>query len=332
MAETPLPLRRTAEDCTRARGAGRSNSAGLKRAPFRLRRQCGWMIAGGRERAGSEVGSSNRHSPRVANTVASQANLAEPCSVRQRFCDCRRAAVTDAILLQVDLLQVHTRQDRRERRTANRADAIRTEIELAEALELWQRVGERGGAIVGDSVCWRATAPRAAGRYLRAASLVAVMRRRLQWLLGPEMRLPDNQSARSVLERGREPASRSAPASHIRLRASAKCSSTCEPATTAATARDVVLIRQVPEKSAGREREERFSREAKMAFEDGEVVGEGELLPGLRDHACASPRPPGWCARPSELQLAATVTLCRSPLILCFVTPTVTALTHTYHH
>ena len=47
---------------------------------------------------------------------------------------------------------MHTRQDRRERRTANRAYAIRTEIELAEALELWQRVGERGGAIVGDSV------------------------------------------------------------------------------------------------------------------------------------------------------------------------------------
>ena len=78
----------------------------------------------------------------------------------------------------------------------------------------------------------------------------------------------------------------------------------------------VVLIRQVARSKVGRrEREERFSREAKMAFEDGEVVGEGELLPGLRDHAFAAT---AWMvARPSELQLAATVTLCRSPLIIC---------------
>ena len=49
----------------------------------------------------------------------------------------------------------------------------------------------------------------------------------------------------------------------------------------------VVLIRQVARSKVGRrERKERFSREAKMAFEDGEVVGEGELLSGLRDHAC----------------------------------------------
>ena len=61
----------------------------------------------------------------------------------------------------------------------------------------------------------------------------------------------------------------------------------------------VVLIRQVARSKVGRrEREERFSREAKMAFEDGEVVGEGELLPGLRDHACASPhRLDGGAAR-----------------------------------